>query len=134
MRPPSKIDFVEHYKHQFGARHGQGTIVDLLDILDDAIRTGWTNERTLQYFGSQTTAESQEELENNCHFYASSKGRIIAEGHNLRKCKMFPGVKLSTDFLDQYIHTLDDFATYGDYVTRVVSHLRKRAQRLEEME
>lgn len=129
-KAPSKIDLIEHYMHDFGTPAGHGTIVDLLEILNEAFAKGWNDERVLEYFGPESTQESQDDLENDCHFYFSSKGCLVAEGHALHKCLLFPGVKLTTHLLERHIHTPDDVQTYGVYVSRRIAQLRKRAQAL----
>jgi len=132
IRTPSKVDAAQLYQSASGARPGQGTITDLLDILDNAVKKGWSDERILEFFGPESTEESRCDLENECHFYSSSKGRLVAENNTLSTCVLFPGVKLTEQFLLHYIHSFDDVLTYGEHIAQTSANLYRRARELQE--
>jgi hypothetical protein len=131
VRPPAKVSYAHLYMNATGAppplgMRKNGTILDLLQLLDKVVADYWTDQRVLQVFRSGES--SVHEIENQCHFYASSKGRLISTDNNtLSSCVLFPGVNLSSEFLDQYLHTFDDVLTYGDYVSQVTQKLERRA-------
>src|SRR5690348_14009976 len=78
IKPPSKVDFAFQYERMNGAPAGAGTIIQLVDMLEECVRTKWTDEKILTYFGSQSKHDP-ENIENQCHFYCSSKGRLVAD-------------------------------------------------------
>ena len=131
VKTPSQVDYADRYSDVSGAPPGSRTVLDLMDILEHSVQTYWTDERVMDFFGSHSTRDP-EELENKCHFYASSKGRLISEHNSLSECELFPNVALSAHYLDQFIHTFDDVATYGEFVRDTRAYLQRRAQALEE--
>jgi len=128
-KPTGKLSYADLYMNATGAAKGSGTILELLALLE-ASQKQWTDERILQYFSKDDFEDSVCEMENSCHVYSSSKGRLIAESNTLPSCKLFPGVELSSKFLDHYIHTFDDVLSYGDFVSKTCQTLQMRAKKL----
>ena len=130
FRKPAKVSFAKLYMNATGGAAGSGNILELLAILENSIAKGWTDDRVQKYFkdGNDRQADT---IENTCHVYMSSKGRLVsADDDVLEKCVMFPGVKLSSAFLDHYIHTPADVMTYGDFVVQSRVRLQRRASDL----
>ena len=104
---------------------GLGTYLQLESLLTAKIDSYWTDERVIEFFA---TDESTESMENKCHFYSSSKGRLVVDDGSLEQCGLFPGVHLSSDFLSKYLHNYTDVANYGFFVSQTAQTLRQRAR------
>ncbi len=126
FRKPSKVSYAKLYMNATGGARGSGTILELLTILETTVTKTWTNKRIIAFFkdGNDDLAD---ELENKCHIYMSSKGRLVSDNHSLSTCVLFPGLNLSGKFLEHYIHSSTDALTYGDFVTQTRIRLQKRA-------
>jgi len=106
---------------------GLGTYLQLENILNEKLTAYWTDERILQYFPDDETAEN---MENACHIYSSSKGKMVIDDGSLSKCSLFPGISISVSFLENYLHNYDDVANYGDFIHATTQRLRHRARLL----
>jgi hypothetical protein len=109
---------------------GTGNILELLNLLTTNVQQNWTDAKVSKFFKNKSEA-TFDEMENNCHFFASSKGRLVCANNNLADCQLFPGIQLSGDFLDHYIHSFEDVLTYGDFVSQTRTALQQRAKSLQ---
>lgn len=106
-----------------------GTYLQLEALLQREMTAYWTDARVLEAFA---TDDATTELEDKCHFYSSSKGRIVVDDGSLHECMLFSNnIDLSSDFLEHYLHNYDDISNYGDFVARSVADLRHRARMLQ---
>lgn len=106
---------------------GLGTYLQLESLLKANLDSYWTDERVLEFFATDEDAES---MENKCHFYSSTKGRLVVDDGSLEQCGLFPGVHLSSEFLSRYLHNYTDVANYGFFVSQTAQTLRQRARNL----
>jgi len=130
FRKPAKISYAKLYMNATGGARGSGTILELLTILENAITKHWTDKRVIEFFGNGHDNNQADDVENACHIYMSSKGRLVSDRNTLSVCVLFPGLKLSAKFLEHYIHSSTDLLTYGDFVTQTRTRLQKRARAL----
>jgi len=131
FRKPAKVSYAKLYMNATGGAQGSGTILELLTLLENVVTKTWTDARVEEYFDDGRNTQQTEEVENACHIYISSKGRLVAGDNDvLSKCVLFPGIGLSTKFLDHYIHSAADTMTYGDFVTQTCLRLKRRASAL----
>lgn len=101
---------------------------ELLHILETSVQRYWTDERLLASFA---TNEAADDMENKCHFYSSSKGKLVVDDGNLHTCSLFPHIAFGVEFLEQYLHSYEDVANYADYIHDVSQSLRQRARELQ---
>lgn len=104
---------------------GLGSYLQLEAILQKKIDEYWTDEKLLQFFA---TDEQATDMEDKCHFYSSSKGRLVVDDGSLSHCGLFPGIEMSSNFLSQYLHNYTDVANYGSFVATTAQTLRQRAR------
>ena len=131
FRKPAKVSYAKLYMNATGGAQGSGTILELLTLLENVVTKTWTDARVQEYFGDGKNHAQADKIENACHIYISSKGRLVAgEDDVLSTCVLFPKIGLSTRFLDHYIHSSADTMTYGDFVVQTSLRLQKRAAAL----
>ena len=106
---------------------GLGGFLQLEAMLRAKVDEYWTDARVLEFFASDDEATA---MEDKCHFYSSSKGRLVVDDGSLSSCGLFPGIELSSTFLSQYLHNYTDVANYGSFVAITAQTLRHRARML----
>lgn len=114
-------------QHHLTSATGLGTFLQLEALLTSNLKTYWTDEKVLAHFGTDAQSDVMEDM---CHFYSSSKGRLIVDDGSLQKCGLFPGIELSSDFLSRYLHNYTDVSNYGALVAHTIQTLRQRARAL----
>lgn len=123
----SKNSFEARNPHLLAPPTGLGSWVELQMILQQSIDKHWTDELVVASFSTDDLTSS---IENQCHFYSSSKGRVVVDDGSLTQCGLFPGVSLSADFLTHYLHNYTDVENYGHFVALTTQRLRDRARKL----
>ena len=104
---------------------GIGSFLQLEALLQQKVDEYWTDVTILQFFA---TDEQATDMEDKCHFYSSSKGRLVVDDGTLAHCGLFPGIDMSSAFLSQYLHNYTDVANYGSFVATTAQKLRQRAR------
>lgn len=106
---------------------GLGSYLELEMMLQQAVDAHWTDENVLDAFANDDLATM---MEDKCHVYSSSKGRVVVDDGTLPQCGLFPGVNLSAEFLAHYLHNYTDIESYGHFVALTTHRLRDRARKL----
>ncbi len=133
IRKPARVSYATLYMDATGGGKGSATILDLLSLLEKKVAQIWTDDHVREFFGALKNSidDEWEEVENTCHIYMSSKGRLVSADDNvLSTCVLFPGIALSAAFLEHYIHTSADAMTYGDFIRQTCRRLKRRAEAL----
>lgn len=124
LKPDS---FEVRYSSMLSPQNGLGTYTQLEEMLQKSLDENWTDDKVLAVFSND---EETTNIENQCHFYSSSKGRVVIDDGSLSNCGLFPGITLSAEFLSHYLHTYTDVENYGYFVGITVRRLRDRARKL----